>query len=77
MVGDRPRRTGIEVVGDVPWGRHFCQFYETAGDLADTLVPYFREGLLANEFCFSTSLISLRIFFIRSRSRFPSAIPGF
>ncbi|MEN6343129.1 MAG: MEDS domain-containing protein [Methanospirillum sp.] len=49
--GDRLRRTGIEVVGDVPWGSHFCQFYETADDLADTLVPYFREGLLANEFC--------------------------
>ncbi len=47
----RLRRTGIEVVGDVPWGAHFCQFYETAADLADTLVPYFREGLLANEFC--------------------------
>ena len=49
--GGRLRRTGIEVVGDVPWGSHFCQFYETADDLVDTLVPYFREGLLANEFC--------------------------
>ncbi len=49
--GGRLRRTGIEVVGDVPWGSHFCQFYETAADLADTLVPYFREGLLAHEFC--------------------------
>lgn len=48
---DRLRRTGIEVVGDVPWGTHFCQFYETAEDLADTLVPYLREGLLANEYC--------------------------
>ncbi|MEN6518086.1 MAG: MEDS domain-containing protein [Methanospirillum sp.] len=51
MMGGRLRRTGIEVVGDVPWGAHFCQFYETAGDLVDTLVPYFREGLAANEFC--------------------------
>jgi PAS domain S-box-containing protein len=45
------RRTGIEVVGEVPWGTHFCQFYETGRDLVETLVPYFREGLLANEFC--------------------------
>ena len=48
---ERLLRTGIEVVGDVPWGTHLCQFYETADDLVDILVPYFREGLLANEFC--------------------------
>lgn len=45
------RRSGIDVIGDVPWGTHFCQFYETSQDLADILVPYFREGLAANEFC--------------------------
>ena len=45
------RKTGIEVVGAVPWGTHFCQFYHTADDLKDILVPYFREGLAANEFC--------------------------
>jgi PAS domain S-box-containing protein len=45
------RRTGIEVVGDVPWGTHFCQFYETGQDLIDVLVPYFAEGLSANEYC--------------------------
>lgn len=51
MTGSRLRRTRIEVVGDVPWGAHFCQFYETAADLVDTPVPHFREGLVANEFC--------------------------
>jgi PAS domain S-box-containing protein len=45
------RRSGIEVIGNVPWGTHFCQFYETSQDLVETLVPYFREGLEANEFC--------------------------
>ena len=40
------RRTGISVVGDVPWGTHFCQFYETKDDLLDTLVPYFLGKLL-------------------------------
>lgn len=49
--GDSKRRTGIDVVGEVPWGTHFCQFYQTTQDLVETLVPYFREGLLANEFC--------------------------
>lgn len=45
------RRSGIEAVGDVPWGTHFCQFYETSEDLIGSLVPYFREGLKSNEFC--------------------------
>jgi PAS domain S-box-containing protein len=45
------RRSGIDVIGDVPWGTHFCQFYKTSQDLIETLVPYFREGLAANEFC--------------------------
>ncbi len=45
------RRTGIEVVGDAPWGTHFCQFYATKDDLADILVPYFKAGLESDEFC--------------------------
>jgi PAS domain S-box-containing protein len=45
------RRSGLETVGDVPWGTHFCQFYETANDLIDILVPYFKAGLGDNEFC--------------------------
>lgn len=45
------RRTGISVVGDVPWGTHFCQFYETKEDLLNTLVPYFKAGLEDGELC--------------------------
>src|SRR5438128_10449707 len=45
------RNTGISVVGDVPWGTHFCYFYETTQDLLDTLVPYFMAGLKSKEFC--------------------------
>src|ERR1700741_1544125 len=45
------RKTGISVVGDVPWGSHFCHFYETKQDLLKTLVPYFKAGLESNEFC--------------------------
>ena len=45
------RHTGIEAIGDVPWGSHLCRFYETPQDLVDTLVPYFKEGLEANERC--------------------------
>jgi PAS domain S-box-containing protein len=45
------RRTGIGVVGDVPWGTHFFLFYEATEDLLETLVPYFRAGLEDGEFC--------------------------
>jgi hypothetical protein len=45
------RPTGISAVGAMPWGTHFCHFYETKEDLVDILIPYFRAGLEANEFC--------------------------
>jgi two-component sensor histidine kinase len=43
--------SGIQAVGDLPWGTHFCQFYEGRSDLADALVPYFKAGLENNEKC--------------------------
>ena len=49
--GQKPRDTGLEAVGKVPWGTHFCIFYETKQDLLDVLVPYFNAGLRNNEFC--------------------------
>ena len=45
------RNSGLDIIGDVPWGTHFCQFYEHQQDLVDTLVPYFAAGLAQNEFC--------------------------
>jgi DNA-binding NarL/FixJ family response regulator len=45
------RNTGISIVGQVPWGTHFCYFYETKQDLLDILVPYFKAGLESKEFC--------------------------
>src|SRR5579875_2633903 len=44
-------RTGLPGIGDVPWGSHFCQFYTTAEELADALVPFFKAGLENNEQC--------------------------
>src|ERR1700748_1229373 len=46
----KPRKSGIDVLGDLPWGSHFCVFYETQQDLMDVLVPYFKAGLESNEF---------------------------
>ena len=45
------RKTGIDVVGEMPWGTHFCLFYETKEDLLDTLIPYCKTGLESGEFC--------------------------
>jgi signal transduction histidine kinase len=43
--------SGIEVLGNMSWGTHFCQFYDTKKDLLGILVPYFKTGLENNEFC--------------------------
>src|SRR6267142_3004556 len=45
------RKTGVEVVGDMPWGTHFCLFYETKADLVETTVSYCKAGLESQEFC--------------------------
>ena len=50
-IEEKLRKTGIKIIGDVPWGTHFCQFYQNKEDLIDILVPYFRVGLEKNEFC--------------------------
>jgi signal transduction histidine kinase len=46
------RRTGLDVLGDRPWGSHFCLFFDTKSDLLEILVPFFKTGLAQNEFCF-------------------------
>jgi PAS domain S-box-containing protein len=45
------RDSGIDVIGDVPWGTHFCLFYKADDDLSDIIVSFFRAGLMNNEFC--------------------------
>src|ERR1700688_3536389 len=45
------RKTGIDVVGDMSWGTHFCLFYDTKADLLETLVSYCKAGLESQEFC--------------------------
>jgi two-component sensor histidine kinase len=43
--------TGLQSLGDLPWGSHVCQFFSSATDLRDILVPYFKAGLENNERC--------------------------
>ena len=49
--GQKLRDTGLEAVGEVPWGTHFSLFYETKKDLLEIVVPFFKAGLEANELC--------------------------
>ena len=51
MSAENARKSGIALVGDLPWGSHFCHFHETKQDLLDVVVPYFRAGLQSGEFC--------------------------
>src|SRR5450759_3233709 len=48
---EKLRESGIDIIGDVSWGTHICQFFDTKEDLTDILVPYFKAGLENNEFC--------------------------
>jgi len=45
------RPTGIDLIPFIPWGSHFCQFYQTRDDLLVHVVPYLRAGLDGNEAC--------------------------
>jgi PAS domain-containing protein len=45
------RPTGIDVIGNIPWGTHFCHFYQTKEDLLSMQVPFFKTGLENNEYC--------------------------
>jgi PAS domain S-box-containing protein len=50
-MSEKLRKSGIDIIGDIPWGTHFCQFYQTKEDLMDILIPYLQTGLENNEFC--------------------------
>ena len=49
MTCNRP--SGIECIGNLPWGTHLCEFYSTHEELRGTLIPYFAAGLQQDEFC--------------------------
>jgi len=69
------RKTGIDALGDVAWGTHICQFYQTKEDLLEILIPYFKAGLENNEFCHWVTSEPLRKREAREAMR--KAMPGF
>lgn len=51
MTEEVTRNSGIGAIGNINWGTHFCQFYNTKQDLVDIIIPYLKAGLENNEFC--------------------------
>lgn len=68
------RESGIPSIGRLPWGTHFCQFYQSKEELLDILIPYFRAGLFNNEFCVWVTSSPLKPAQVKSALK--KAIPG-
>ena len=47
----KPGALGIDGLGDMSFGTHFCLFYETEQDLIETLAFYFNGSLAKDDFC--------------------------
>ena len=75
LVNTQLRKTGIGLVGDVPWGTHFFMFYETKEDLLDVLVPYFKAGLEGGELCIW--VVSEPLTMEEARNALRKAVPEF
>lgn len=45
------RLTGLEIIPEVPWSTHLCQFYRTADDLLSVALPFIKAGLENDEYC--------------------------
>src|SRR5260221_612785 len=71
------RKSGIDVLGEIPWGLHFCTFYETKQDLLDTIGPFFRAGLESKEFCLWVISDSQLISMEEAKELMKQAIPDF
>lgn len=69
------RDSGIPVVGDVPWGTSFCQFFENRQDLLEILIPYIKAGLKSNELCLL--IISGYLDLEEARQALEEAVPHF
>lgn len=67
------RESGVERIGRIPWGTHVCQFYQDKEDLLEILVPYFRAGLQANEYCMWVTADCLEV--AEARAALLSVIP--
>jgi DNA-binding CsgD family transcriptional regulator len=71
------RDTGLKAVGEVPWGSHFSIFYETKKDLLEIVIPFFKAGLQANEFCLWIVANSQLLTINEAKAVLHEAVPDF
>jgi signal transduction histidine kinase len=45
------RKSGIEPLGEIPWGTHICHFFDTGDELIETAVSFFAAGVEQQERC--------------------------
>lgn len=45
------RDSGLDPIGQIPWGTHICMFCETKQDLVDAVVSYFAPAQRLNDYC--------------------------
>ena len=45
------RSSGLNHLGSVPWGTHFCHLYESDIGLYNIVLPFLEAGLRHNEYC--------------------------
>lgn len=51
MIDHAMRNSGIPPVGDVAWGSHFCQFFDSMQDHFAAVVPFLAAGRAQRELC--------------------------
>jgi PAS domain-containing protein len=69
------RPSGIDGLGDMSRGTHFCLFYETKEDLLEFFIPFFQAGLEHDEFCLCVA--SEPLIAEEARRMMQKALPGF
>lgn len=45
------RKSGIDCLGDISFGKHICAFYKSKGELKEIVLPFIKSGLENNEAC--------------------------
>ncbi|MGE5613522.1 MAG: MEDS domain-containing protein [Bacillota bacterium] len=45
------RDSGIKVIGNIPWGTHIAQLYDSPLECCKVVMPFIQQGLRNNEFC--------------------------
>ena len=69
------RPSGVEGLGDMSWGTHFCLFYESKEDLLDFFIPFLKTGLQHKEFCLCVA--SEPLIAENAKQAMQDAIPNF